>query len=157
MIALLRDKKPHVVAVAAEARIALDIKEALQRGSPTRIEHILRLMVSYKPLSFSEKIAQLKLEDRLGSRDIPVEMVDNLVGLLYQNSETGRMEFPQSAHTQRQAISVARRLLDPLLVFCQLFNMDDDLLNLNFHPLQVQLHPIQGLKCAVSIIADRLL
>lgn len=36
IIALLRDKKPHVVAVAAESRIALDIKEALLRmfGTP---------------------------------------------------------------------------------------------------------------------------
>ena len=91
--------------------------------------------------SFTDRIGQLKLEERLGSRDIPVEIVDNVVGLLYQNCETGRMEFPQFAHTQRQAVSVARRLLDPLLVFCQLFNMDDDLLNLNFHPLQVMSYP----------------
>jgi transcriptional accessory protein Tex/SPT6 len=84
------------------------------------------------------RVLEVKLEERQCPRETPIEIVDNLLSILYGNSETGRMEFPSYAPVLRQAISVARRLLDPLLAFAQLFNMDDDILNLNFHPLQVK-------------------
>ncbi|OWA49907.1 Transcription elongation factor SPT6 [Hypsibius exemplaris] len=113
---LFRDRKPHAIAIASETRKALDLKDAL--------------ISALNVLPADEK----------GSRNSPpVEIVDNLLSILYQNSETGRMEFPNHPPVLRQAISVARRLWDPLLSFTQLYNMDEDILNLNFHPLQSQL------------------
>lgn len=37
----------------------------------------------------------------------------------------------------RQAVSLARRLQDPLVEFAQLCNADEDILCLKYHPLQV--------------------
>ncbi|XP_055333559.1 transcription elongation factor SPT6-like [Paramacrobiotus metropolitanus] len=105
------ERRPHVIAVASESRRAIDVRIAIHNA-----------------------IDRLRHEEKLP--DIQVEVVDNRLSLLYQNSETGRAEFPNYHPIQRQAVSIARRLLDPLLAFAQLFNLDDDLLNLNIHPLQ---------------------
>jgi len=37
----------------------------------------------------------------------------------------------------REAISIARRLRDPLVELSQLCNQDEDLLCIHFHPMQV--------------------
>ena len=47
-------------------------------------------------------------------------------------------EFRDYPALLRQAISVARRLQDPLLEFSRLCNQDDDLLCLKLHPQQVR-------------------
>jgi len=41
----------------------------------------------------------------------------------------------------RQAVSLGRRLQDPLVEFAQLCNADEDILCLHYHPLQVKLDP----------------
>lgn len=38
----------------------------------------------------------------------------------------------------KQAVSLGRRMQDPLMEFSQLCNADEDILCLKFHPLQVQ-------------------
>ena len=144
IVDLFRDKKPHVIAVASESRRALDIKMALT--SMTRHLHsamgIMLVSGRFFTMHFTvlifpvDSFSKIPPKER-GGRDTPVEIVDSLLSILYQNSETGRLEFPSHPPLLRQAISVARRLLDPLLSFSQLYNMDDDILNLNFHPLQV--------------------
>jgi len=46
-------------------------------------------------------------------------------------------DFPDYPELLREAISVARRLRDPLTELSQLCNADEDLLCIHFHPMQV--------------------
>ena len=52
------------------------------------------------------------------------------------NSATAERDFGQYPALMRQAISIARRLQDPLIEFAQLVNADDDLACLRLHPAQ---------------------
>jgi len=58
----------------------------------------------------------------------------------------------------RQAVSLGRRLQDPLLEFAQLCNADDDILCLHYHPLQVRAVPHYALErldlCCVDLVED---
>ena len=45
-------------------------------------------------------------------------------------------EFPDCPPMFKQAVSLARYLLDPLVEVCHLFNSNDDILFIHFHPLQ---------------------
>src|SRR4029077_12809655 len=51
---------------------------------------------------------------RLHNLDVPVVMVSEAGASVYSASETARDEFPDLAVTIRGAISIARRLQDPL-------------------------------------------
>lgn len=46
-------------------------------------------------------------------------------------------EFRDYPPVLRHAVSVARRLQDPLIEFASLCNPDEDILCLKYHPLQV--------------------
>ncbi|XP_034949711.1 transcription elongation factor SPT6 [Chelonus insularis] len=107
-------KKPHVIVVGGESREALmivaDIKECLTT-----------------------------LADEEQFPSIQVEIVDNDLAKIYANSNKGVSEFRDYPELLRQAISLARRLQDPLVEFSQLCTPDDEILCLKYHPLQDQL------------------
>ena len=46
-------------------------------------------------------------------------------------------DFPEYPDILREAVSVARRLRDPLTELSQLCNADEDLTCIHFHPMQV--------------------
>ncbi|XP_054723966.1 LOW QUALITY PROTEIN: transcription elongation factor SPT6-like [Uloborus diversus] len=112
---LISSKKPHVVAVASESRDAIMICEDV-RGV------INELMESeqFPPIS--------------------VELVDNELGILYMNSNKGENDFRDYPPLLRQAVSIARRLQDPLMEFSQLCTPDEEILCLKYHPLQEELN-----------------
>ena len=60
--------------------------------------------------------------------------------LHYQN------DFREYPPLLRHAISVARRLQDPLIEFCKLCNPDEDILAIRYHPLQVSNFHCPGCK-----------
>ncbi|XP_076670314.1 transcription elongation factor SPT6 isoform X2 [Andrena cerasifolii] len=107
-------KKPHVVVVSGESREALmivaDVKEC---------------------------IASLVEDEQFSS--IQVEICDNELAKVYANSNRGTSEFRDYPDLLKQAISLARRLQDPLLEFSQLCTIDEEFLCLKYHPLQDQL------------------
>lgn len=107
----LIEKKPHVVAVAAESRQTLDVIEDIKRC-----------------------ITELETEQQMAP--INVELVDSNVANIFANSKTAETEFLEFPPCLRKAISVARRLQDPLQEFARLCNVDEDVLCLRFHPLQ---------------------
>lgn len=107
-------KKPHVVAVTAESKEALRIVEEVQR-----------------------LIQELTEEAEMPA--INVELVDNEVAMVYENSNKGQSDFREYPVVLRHAISVARRLQDPLIEFAQLCNPDEDILCLKYHPYQDQI------------------
>ncbi|KRZ77424.1 Transcription elongation factor SPT6 [Trichinella papuae] len=70
------------------------------------------------------------------AKNIPVEIVDPELARVYAESGPANQEFPTYPVLLRQAISIARRLQDPLIEFSQLVTPDDEILSLKFHPSQ---------------------
>ncbi|KAL8562544.1 hypothetical protein ACOMHN_045809 [Nucella lapillus] len=105
------NKKPHVIAVTSESRTSAmlvdDIKEIL---------------------------AELEQEEQIAP--ISVELVDNEVAMIYENSTKAKMEFKEYPAPLLHAISIARRIQDPLVEFAQLCNTDEEILCLKYHPMQ---------------------
>lgn len=110
---LISSKKPHVVAVAAECREILQLVDELK-----------------------EIVAEVE-SSRGGG--IGVELVDSDLAKVLSMSKTAEETMQEYPVMLRQAISLSRRLQDPLVEFSQLCNPDRDLLALKFHPLQDKL------------------
>lgn len=104
--------QPRAVAIAAESRESTSVMEDV-----------------------SHAITELEQEQSMSS--IYVELVDAEVARVYQDSPRARAEFPDYPLLLRHAISVARRLQDPLEEFVNLCESEDELLCLRFHSLQV--------------------
>lgn len=68
---------------------------------------------------------------------INVEIIDNELAKVYANSNKGLTDFREYPELLRQAVSLARRMQDPLVEFSQLCTADDELLSLRYHTLQV--------------------
>lgn len=111
--AFIEKHQPHVVAVAAESR-----------ESTTVVEDITRVLQ--------------ELEQEQQRSQVYVELVDAEVARIYQESPRALHEFPQYPSLLRHAISIGRRIQDPLLEFASLCDAEDELLCLRFNPLQVK-------------------
>ncbi|KAK0416608.1 hypothetical protein QR680_012588 [Steinernema hermaphroditum] len=105
-------KKPHIIGIAAENLDTMWIKQDLETA-----------------------IRELVEESEL-RRMINVDYVDNEVCKIYMNSKMAQSEFPDYPLTLRQAVSLARVILDPLVEYSHLCNADEDILCLSLHPLQ---------------------
>ncbi|XP_065088333.1 transcription elongation factor SPT6 isoform X1 [Ochlerotatus camptorhynchus] len=110
----IRNKKPHVIAVGGESREALMIQK-----------------------DFQECVKTLVDEEQFP--EIAVEIMDNELAKVYANSVKGTSDFREYPFVLRQAISLARRIQDPLVEFSQLCNADEEILCLRYHMLQDQL------------------
>ncbi|XP_015684982.1 transcription elongation factor SPT6-like, partial [Protobothrops mucrosquamatus] len=107
----LLGKKPHVVIIGGENRDAQMLVEDVKR-----IVH------------------ELEQGQQLSS--IGVELVDNELATLYMNSKKSEAEFRDYPPVLRQAVSLARRIQDPLVEFAQVCSLDEDILCLKLHPMQ---------------------
>lgn len=111
----IRNKKPHVIVVGGESREALMVQK-----------------------DFQECVKTLVDEDQFP--EIQVEIMDNELAKIYANSNKGTADFREYPVVLRQAISLARRMQDPLVEFSQLCNADEEILCLRYHMLQEQLN-----------------
>ncbi|KAL0973192.1 hypothetical protein UPYG_G00200120 [Umbra pygmaea] len=109
----LSSKKPHIIAVAGESRDAQMVMEDIKRTA-------------------------MELEQESSFPPIGVELVDNELAMLYMNSKKSEADFRDYPPLLRQAVSVARKIQDPLVEYAQVCSSDDDILCLNWHPLQEQ-------------------
>uniref|UniRef100_G3QB56 SPT6 homolog, histone chaperone and transcription elongation factor n=1 Tax=Gasterosteus aculeatus aculeatus TaxID=481459 RepID=G3QB56_GASAC len=119
----LSGKKPHVVAVAGESRDAQMIMEDIKRA-----------------------VSELEQESSLPA--VGVELVDNELATLYMNSKRSEIDFRDYPPLLRQAVSIARKIQDPLMEYAQVCSTDDDILCLKLHPLQEQVVK-EDLLCAL--------
>ncbi|KAF3840972.1 hypothetical protein F7725_006834 [Dissostichus mawsoni] len=119
----LSGKKPHVVAVAGENRDAQMIMEDIKRA-----------------------ISELEQESSVPA--VGVELVDNELATLYMNSKKSEVDFRDYPPLLRQAVSIARKIQDPLIEYAQVCSTDDDILCLKLHPLQEQVVK-EDLLCAL--------
>lgn len=106
-------KKPHVIAIGGESREATMLRDDL-----------------------NECIASLVQEIQFP--EISVEICENELAKIYGNSNRGVQEFKDYPVILRQAISIARRLQDPLVEFSQLCGVDDEILCLKYHAYEDQ-------------------
>lgn len=104
-------KKPHVIALGCDTIVTRDVMAELQTliNELHEMEHFPR---------------------------IPVEYVDCELSNVFMNSKRALADFHSYPAKLRQAISLARRLQDPLIEFAQLCTPDDEILCLKYHPLQ---------------------
>ncbi|KAK1116660.1 hypothetical protein K0M31_018202 [Melipona bicolor] len=107
-------KKPHVVIVGGESREALTIVSEI-------------------------KECIFNLAEQKEFPAIQVEICDNEFAKVYANCSRSISEFRDYPELLRQAISLARKIQDPLLEFSQLCTIDEEILCLKYHPLQDQL------------------
>ncbi|UYV64588.1 SUPT6H [Cordylochernes scorpioides] len=107
-------KKPHVIVVGGENRDALMIVDDLKN-----------------------MVNQLMESDQMPA--INVELLDNDLAKIYMNSNKAENDFRDYPSLLRQAVSLARRLQDPLIEFSQLCTADEEILCLKYHPLQDKL------------------
>ncbi|XP_058451716.1 transcription elongation factor SPT6 [Malaya genurostris] len=111
IIDFLKNKKPHVIVIGGESKEALMVQKDLQE--------------CVKILTDEEQFPE-----------IPVEIIDNELAKIYSNSIKGSSDFREYPLLLRQAISLARRIQDPLIEFSQLCTADDEILCLRYHSLQ---------------------
>ncbi|GAB6026482.1 hypothetical protein CHUAL_012908 [Chamberlinius hualienensis] len=109
----ISNKKPHVICVGGESREALNIIEDLK-----------------------QLVSELCETDQLPL--IGVELLDNELAKVFMNTSKAQNDFRDYPLLLRQAVSLGRRMQDPLYEFAQLCNADDEICCLKFHPLQDQ-------------------
>lgn len=107
-------KKPQLIVIGGESREALMIQADVK-----------------------EIITNLVEEEQFPA--VQVEICENDLAKIYANSNKGIAEFRDYPELLRQAISLSRRMQDPLVEFSQLCTADEEILCLKFHPLQDQL------------------
>lgn len=110
----INTKKPHVVCIGGESREALMIAEDVKGVIADLVE--------------SEQFPMIN-----------VEIIDNELAKVYANSNKGVADFREYPELLRQAVSLARKLQDPLIEYSQLCTADEEILSLRYHPLQEQL------------------
>ncbi|XP_054155049.1 transcription elongation factor SPT6-like [Oppia nitens] len=108
------NKKPHVIGVGCDTIITRYV-----------IDDIKAI------------VAELNESDQFPQ--IAVEYVDNELSTVYMNSKKALIDFHNYPPHLRQAISLARRLQDPLIEYSQLCTADEEILCIKYHPLQEHL------------------
>ena len=114
ILTFYRSKKPHVIVIGGESKEAINIKQDL-----------------------IECVKQLVDEDQFP--EIAVEIIDNELAKIYANSNKGTTDFREYPTLLRQAVSLARKMQDPLVEFSQLCTADEEILCLRYHTMQDQL------------------
>uniref|UniRef100_A0A665WPU1 Uncharacterized protein n=1 Tax=Echeneis naucrates TaxID=173247 RepID=A0A665WPU1_ECHNA len=79
-------------------------------------------------------IGELEQESSLPA--VGVELVDNELATLYMNSKKSEVDYRDYPPLLRQAVSIARKIQDPLVEYAQVCSTDEDILCLKLHPLQ---------------------
>lgn len=110
----IRNKKPHVIVIGGESRDAIMIQQDLK-----------------------EIIKELFDDEQFPN--VAVEIVDNELAKIYANSNKGMADFRDYPILLRQAVSLARKMQDPLIEYSQLCTADEEILCLRYHSLQSQL------------------
>ncbi|XP_055550196.1 transcription elongation factor SPT6 [Wyeomyia smithii] len=114
IIDFVRNKKPHVIVIGGESKDALMVQKDMR--------DCVRILVDEEQFP-----------------EVSVEIIDNDLAKIYSNSVKGNADFREYPLLLRQAISLARRMQDPLVEFSQLCTADEEILCLRFHTLQDQL------------------
>ncbi|CAB4057108.1 SUPT6H [Lepeophtheirus salmonis] len=108
-------KRPHVIVVGAIDRDAVRVRYDV------------------------EAVVHELVEGEHQFPKIGVFLMDDNLAKVYSNSTRASQDFRDYPNVLRQGISLARRMQDPLIEFSQLAGPENEILCLNFHPLQNRL------------------
>ncbi|BHF60733.1 Transcription elongation factor SPT6 [Sparganum proliferum] len=110
--AFISHHRPQAVVIGCNSRNALTLRQDIQ-----------------------QLIEDLPSESRLSRLNI--ELMDTELAVVYAQSSQASSDLPSSYSTVlKQAISLGRKLQDPLAEFAQLFNTDAEILGVRWHPIQ---------------------
>ena len=112
LMKLIKRRKPHVIAVSAVDMNARNLQ-----------------------IDINKIVEGLKEREEIPD-DLEVVLMDNNLAKVYANSTRAEQDFREFPTVLREAISIARRLQDPLLEFSQLCGNEKEILCLRFHPMQ---------------------
>ena len=93
----------------------------------------------FRVTEFLQRDINKMLEELSIQEGIPrttCELVDDQLARIYSNSQRSKTDFREYPDLLRLAVSIARRLQDPLIEFAQMCNADEDILCLKTHPIQ---------------------
>ena len=107
----IQTNRPHAIVVGSGDRAALAIKED--------VEFVVTDLIN------DEQFPKIK-----------VTLMNDNLARVYANSVRAEEDFREFPTVLRQAISLARRMQDPLVEFSQLCGSEKEILCLNYHPLQ---------------------
>lgn len=111
-------------------------KKFVQRRKPHAIGlNIEDMECTRLKRDLEEAVADL-FSQNLIYKPIPVFLMDNEAAKVYMRSNVSLAENPDHPPTLRQALSLARLLLDPIPEYAHLWNIDEDIFCLSLHPLQ---------------------
>merc|ERR1719422_2095562 len=108
----IKQRRPHVIGISANGMDA--------RGVQADINKILEDLVSTE--EFPEAVQTV--------------LVDNNLSKVYSNTNKSSQDFREYPQVLKEAVSIARRLQDPLVEFSQLCGPENDILCLRYHPMQ---------------------
>ena len=108
----IKQRRPHVIGISANGMDA--------RGVQADINKILEDLVSTE--EFPEAVQTV--------------LVDNNLSKVYSNTAKSSQDFREYPQVLKEAVSIARRLQDPLVEFSQLCGPENDILCLRYHPMQ---------------------
>ena len=100
---------------------------------------MLAIAATNRFTEFTQRDVNAMLEELSAQESIPrttCELVDDELAIVYGNSQRSQTEFREYPTLLRQAVSIARRIQDPLVEFAQMCNADEDLLCIKLHPNQ---------------------
>ena len=104
--------RPHIVVIGAADRKAVDIRND--------IDEILKELNSNE-----HQFPQINCH-----------LMDDNLAKVYANSERANQDFREYPNILRQAVSIARRMQDPLIEFSQLTGPENEITSLRYHPMQ---------------------
>nr|Q93148.2 RecName: Full=Suppressor of Ty 6 homolog; AltName: Full=Abnormal embryogenesis protein 5 [Caenorhabditis briggsae] len=111
-------------------------KKFVQRRRPHAIAlNIEDMECTRLKRDLEEAVAELYSQSKIFSQ-INVYLMDNELAKVYMRSNISIAENPDHPPTLRQAVSLARQLLDPIPEYAHLWNSDEDIFCLSLHPLQ---------------------
>lgn len=121
----------------------LDQSKDIQRLSVFMTKHVPQVVVigcDCRRVLFLQEDIQRLVDDLAGERRLPrihVELMETDLSIAFARSSRATADLPSSySPLLRQAVSIGRRLQDPLAEFAQLANGEDEILGLRWHPLQ---------------------
>ncbi len=108
----IKKKRPHCIVIGVSDRAAINI----QRDVEEEVRHLV------------------EGEDQFPK--IGVYLVDDNLAKVFANSQRAQQDFRDFPNVLKQAVSLARRMQDPLTEFSQLTGPDNEILCLRYHPMQ---------------------
>ena len=123
----IKRRRPHVIAISAN-----DMSARFVQGEIERILEDLQR----GPEEFPDAVQAV--------------LVDNNLARVYSNTNKSSQDFKEYPSVLKEAISIARRIQDPLVEFSQLCGPEHDILCLRYHPMQ-EIVGEEGLMEAINL------